>query len=262
MAKERFVGAVVCLGMLLCGAVQADTIQIYNGVTLPDGKVYGTDTPAGTESFWMRSPDDIGVNNIVLRVGEQSGDTYVCRTLIRYPFINLVHHGVNLGFDAADITGARLILRTRGLTQGSGTMEMRVLGDSDEEWTDTYSKWSKRRTDLDEDWAGGPGAGSNFGPVIDTVSWTHEMPQGTQIAFEITGGGLDVVKNWVSGADTTDTFMLKSASEVGNKDDYVDMYSETEAVIGNRPILEIDYIPEPATMLLLGVGGLLIRRKK
>ena len=98
--------------------------------------------------------------------------------------------------------------------------------------------------------------------MIDTFVWTHEMPAQTEIVFDITGGGLDAVKNWVSGLDTTDTFMLKSASEAGNVDNYVDMYSETEATIGYRPVLEIDYAPVPATVVLLALGGLLVCRKK
>lgn len=252
MMKARRVGAVILavVALAVCAEAKIETLQIYSGATLPDGNVYGVTTPTGTESFWMRSADDIGVNNVVLRVGEQSGDTYVARTLIRYPYINLVHHGIDLGILADDIVGGRLILLTRGLTQGSGTMEMRVLGDSDEEWTDTYSKWSMRRTDLGDPWDGGPGAGSNYGPVIDTFSWTHEMPSETEIAFEITGGAVDVVKNWVSGDDTTDAFMLKSAAEAGNVDDYVDMYSETETTVGYRPVLEIDhFVPDEGTVI-------------
>ena len=260
MMKQRIVAAVFCVGMVLvlCGAALADTIQIYDGGTLPDSSTY-----EGTTSLWINSGNADwvgGGTNALMRIGYQG--TAVQRTVIRYTAINQIYSGVNLGFTAGDITGARLLVTTDTGFGGSGVCELRVLGDSDEEWAELYTSWNKRRTDIPEDWLAGPGSGigTNFGPVIDTISWTAGGPASTQMAFDLTGAALDVVKNWVSGGDTTDAFVLKAAAESGTGDAYFDMYSEDRGY--SHPILEISYVPEPVTMLLLGVGGLLIRRKK
>jgi len=261
MMKERLIAAVVCAGMMLVlgGAAQADTIQIYNGGTLPDSSTY-----QGTTSLWINSgnPDWTGGGvNALMRIGYQG--TAVQRTLIRYTLLDLVYNGVDLGFTADDITAARLIVTTDTFFEGSGDCELRVLNESDEEWFELMTSWNQRRTDIPEDWADGygTGIGTNFGPVIDTISWANGEPVSTQMAFDLTGAALDVVKNWVSGNDTTDAFVLKAAVESGTGSDnaYLDMYSEQRGY--SHPILEITYIPEPATMLLLGIGGLLIRRR-
>ena len=86
----------------------------------------------------------------------------------------------------------------------------------------------------------GTGIGTNFGPVIDTVSWSNGGPTSTQFAFDLTGDALDVVKNWVSGDDTGDSFVLKAETESGTGNVYFDMYSEDRGY--SHPILEITYV--------------------
>jgi hypothetical protein len=263
--KMRKVVLVVGLVMLVAMPVVAtvQTIAVRNGGALPGG---GT---ASTESFWMRSGDDLGINNVMLRVGYLDDGTGTARSMIR--FGGLSHWaGANLGFTADQIVGARLLITTRTASVGSGDVELRVLGDSDEEWAEMYSKWTLRRTDLSQAWAGGGGAGSNYGSVVDTFNW-HPIGGNPMdnwlMTFDITGSAIDVVKNWVSGNDTTDTFMLKAAIETGSGNNYLNMRGETDATISYRPVLEIDYdlsVPEPATMAILGFGGLmtLIRHRK
>ena len=249
---RKFVLVVV---LVLASSVTADVIQIYDGGTLPDSSTYD-----GTTSLWINSgnPDWTGGGvNALMRIGYQG--TAVQRTLIRYYLVN-----EDLGFTANDIISARLIVTTDTEFEGSGDCEIRVLNESDEEWFELQTSWNQRSTTEPANWADGwgTGIGTNFGPVIDTISWINGAPTSTQMAFDLTGAALDVVKNWVSGGDTTDSFVLKAAVESGTGTDnaYFDMYSEQRGY--SHPILEITYIPEPATLILLGLGGLFLRRKK
>jgi len=262
--------SMICVVVLVMFAVTAgaaiQTLQVQTGLNV------GGSTYSGTESFWMRSGDGIGVNNSMLRCGYQNwGDGVIDteRSLIRFDALS--HWaGVDLGFTASQIVGARLTIVTRSGFAGSGVAELRVLGDSDEEWTESHSTWLLRRNDTvpTQQWAGGTGAGSNYGSVVDTFAW-HPIGGNSMdnwpMVFDIAGDALNVVKNWVSGNDTTDSFMLKAQTETGTIDNYLDMRSETDGTISYRPMLEIDYdltiIPEPATMIILALGGLLIRRK-
>jgi hypothetical protein len=262
MEKKLLVAVVLVALVATTGFAALQTVSLYNGGALPGGGTY-----SGTESFWMRSGVDLGNNGVSLRLGYQT-DTGVCRTVIRFDALS--HWaGVDLGFTADKIVGARLLIMTRTASEGSGVAELHVLGDSDEEWTESYSKWSLRRRDTvpTQPWAGGPGAGSNYGPVVDTFAW-HPIGGNPMdnwlMTLDIASSALDVVKNWVSGNDTTDSFMLKAQTETGTSMNYLNMRSETDGTIGYRPVLQIDYdltIPEPATMVILGLGVLLMRRK-
>ncbi|MHB9071453.1 MAG: hypothetical protein ACYC54_13935 [Sedimentisphaerales bacterium] len=263
----------ICVVVLVMFAVTAgaaiQTLQVQNGLTV------GGSTYSSTESFWMRSGDGIGINNSMLRCGFQAegwpvGVVDTERSLIRFNYLDNQYHGVDVGFEDYQIVGARLILTTRTASEGSGVAELRILGDSDEEWTESHSTWLLRRNDTvpTQQWAGGTGAGSNYGPVVDTFAW-HPIGGNSMdnwsMVFDITGDAINVVKDWVSGNDTTDSFILKAQTETGTGMNYLNIRSEADSTMFYRPMLEIDYdltiIPEPATMIILALGGLLVRRK-
>jgi len=257
----------ICIVMLVMFAATAgaaiQTLQVQNGLTV------GGSTYSSTESLWMRS-DGSGINNAMLRVGYQTDSTGIKRSLIRFNYLDDKYHGVDVGFADYQIVGARLILTTDTAFEGTGYCELRVLDSTDEGWTEMYTTWNLKRTDLSQSWVGGPGVGTNYGDVLDTVRWINPGgnagPTLTPLTFDITGAGIDVIKNWVSGNDTSASFILKADVESGSTSNYVDFYSEAfNTTPGYRPMLEINIvltiIPEPATMIILCLGGLLIRRK-
>jgi hypothetical protein len=67
-----------------------------------------------------------------------------------------------------------------------------------------------------------------------------------------------LVQNWVDGTVPNYGIMFEHSGDSGN----VRFYSD-DTTTGMKPQLTVDYIPEPATLSLLGIGGLwaLIRRR-
>jgi hypothetical protein len=228
-----------------------------NSITIQDELTVGSDTYSGTESAWLSkaNPDtNYGLNG-VCRVGYQTGGTDVYRTLIRFGQLSMIED-VNLGINPEGIISAQLVLTTDSSFEGAGTCELRVIGSTDEDWTQMYSTWNTKRTDLVPalSWVGGVGFGTNFGDIIDSANWTGSGPTNTQIEFELTGQALDCVKAWISGSDTAMTMVLKAASEAGTGNNYLDFYSEQNIVNSEyKPKLIINYVPVRTTNVQEGL---------
>ncbi len=246
------------LGLAAAFALALPVIDTHADVlNVQDGLVIDSLTYAGTESNWMREevPGTALTNNTIMRVGQQ-GAGATRRSVIRFSGLSTL----DLGFTSAQIVSARLLLTTDTAFEGAGDAELRVLGASDNNWVENEVSWTNKATSTP--WAGGGGAGANYGGVIDTVSWTtisgNPSPLNTQLAFDLTGDALNVVKGWVDGSNVSASFILRAASESGTN--YVDFYSEDFATTPSfRPMLEITYvIPEPASMALVGLGGAMV----
>ena len=242
MSKE-YAFALVCMvavSLCLTDAGSAKTTIIQNGLTVDSG-IY-----EGTESTWLSSsaPDTNYGLNPICRLGYQSGGSSVFRSIIR--FGQLSHWaGVDTGIAPEAILSAKLVFTSRSGTSGSGTCELRVIDDNDQDWTQLYSTWNKQRTDIGPlDWSGGPGLGSVYGSVIDTVSWSPADPAQTEMEFELTGDALQALKDWLTGDNTSKGFLLKAVDESGTGNNYLDLYSEqTSEGDSLKPKLIITHMP-------------------
>ena len=209
---RRCVWVVLFVGVVsVAGSVQgAKVLEIQNGLIV-EGGVY-----VGTESTFIDSnePDTSYGLNGVCRVGYQNDGVSVFRSLIR--FGQLSHWvGVNIDIPAEAILSIKLVMTTDSAFAGDGTCELRIVDSSDQDWTEMYCTWNKKRylypSNPDLNWVGGPGLGTNYGSVIDTVSWTAGGPHNTEMEFDLTGAAFDIVYDWLTGDDTSGTFLLKAA---------------------------------------------------
>jgi hypothetical protein len=135
------------------------------------------------------------------------------------------------------------------------------------------SPWNEHNKILKLNFFGGPDVewGDGTGGTCPWSNTTTTLPTGVNLTYTATTDGLDwsgVIPFDVLGISSGDTvgYMFSARIKVGT-DKYVDGYPET--VYGYTPGWDLrDYatvvVPEPATMCLLGLGGvaLLIRRRR
>lgn len=100
------------------------------------------------------------------------------------------------------------------------------------------------------EWDSGPNGGDYDGVTYDSVEITA---LGQAITFDITA----LAQQWADG--TLGAYGVKMAKSGGGAGYFAVSNREYEE---GGAMLHLEYIPEPATMMLLGLGGLLIRRKK
>lgn len=120
-------------------------------------------------------------------------------------------------------------------------------------WTETGATWFT--SDGSTPWTGGePG---------DATDWTHAPGGGGSHGWDVVYDGdatttydvTPMVQDWADGSANYGLGWLMVST-----DGQIVSYPREDANGGG--VLTIDYVPEPATMMLLGLGGLLIRRRR
>lgn len=146
---------------------------------------------------------------------------------------------------AADVTSARLGLYLASLSDpgyGDKTVNVRPAQQS---WDSATLTWANHPFGQDTfDWGPTPIADSqvinNTSGTPATLGWYW---------FDVT----DVVKDWLDGTSTNNGLLIVPSNEDSN---WTNFFFATVGDTNNAPQLEITYVPEPATMGLLALGGL------
>ena len=133
---------------------------------------------------------------------------------------------------------------------GSGQIPVTVTGDDIVSATlrivrDSGSNTPMRAFQIDSDWS------------ESTITWNDQPGGGTLIASNVSNNiqVLDVTASLKAWADGTDNFgwRLDAGTTGGNRSFWDSSESSTTA---DRPLLTVEVVPEPASLVLLGLGGL------
>jgi hypothetical protein len=269
--RSTLVFSVANATLLVASAASAATIQ-FRQDSLPDANydMIATDMRTGTSSNNVRENDN------ALLVGRVTGTvtggiaTDVARTLLAFD-ITSVPAG-------ATITGVTLTLTKRAAdTSTSGnedhTITVHELMGTILESTTNGPSWNNR----DQDTVGmnpipWTTPGGDFNPTVLTslTANARTTGPGVKFVFPSTAEFVTAASNARSGSGTI-YMLLQSADSVADNDrGLFQFFTDDSALyptqfgIDDHPLLTVDYVPEPTSFALLGLGaiGLLVYRRR
>lgn len=144
------------------------------------------------------------------------------------------------GYDAADIVSVTLNLYVT--TSSGGSVTAYHSGDA---WTETGITWNNKPSMAGEPYMG-------ISPPL--------TPNYQYYGIDLFSGG----SGWLAG-DMSDGYLsvaLMLPSDVDENTTYYFSSKETNPAFPNYPYLEVQVVPEPATMLLLAAGAIVWRIRK
>jgi len=276
--------AVCVVSLLVAATAQAATVTVQQGVDQGDGNgVY-----AGTDdtSLWTDGAGNTH-RNYGARTYLFAGDPYANgpagTNRIGRPMMRFDLSGVISG--ATSVSSISLKLKEDGgvTTKGSGTINIYRIAAANAAWVEGTGNstpdlagtadWSHLSHD-DTDWAGSAGlstAGTDYvATLLGSISFdaTVGATYTVNLAASDAALRLSLIQEW-SGTQANNAGLLfiadtDVAGGGGSNTEGLVVASAENATLSFRPELTVEYVPEPATMSLLGIGGLLalVRRKR
>ncbi len=234
---------------LFASSAQADAVTLQNGL----------DGYTGTEDTMLLSADGRNFGGMsYMEIKEYSGSG---RGLVRFDLSDL--DITNLDISSATFS---MYCYQKG---GGGTTSTTLfeVSSANGDWVEGTgtpgtvtgaSTWSYKHYTTGN-WAGSAGCSTAGTDYVSTGLATASGASGTWVTWTLSAAGLELLEDWADGAKTNTGFYLRHTT--GNRLNY---RSSEYSTVSYRPKLDITYTPEPATMTLLGLGGLglLIRRKR
>jgi len=263
MKKLMAICAVVT-AMFIAGVAQADTVTFQQGI----------DSYSGTYDTWLGYNDDFENfgNDWDIHVRHDYYGTYDDRvTLMKFDLSSLpansVITGASLsllyyadynisGDDSLTVSAYRML---KSWTEGTGGKDEDRTGASwyhQYAYPDTTQWYNSGARGVNHDRLADPDASVTLYDIDDSYAWAAFS--GSSITASVANWYANPSQNfgwaldYTAYSDSHDGAIFHSSEYSTSPDDY-----------RWRPKLQIDYyvIPEPATMALLALGGLLLRRK-
>ncbi len=116
-------------------------------------------------------------------------------------------------------------------------------------WLEGEATWNSAKTGVTWSQAGG-----DYDPTVIANNVLPSTTINAWFSWDIT----DLVQDWVDGTYDNEGLLVKQTSFAGYT--YSAFYSKEYG--SNASYIDLDAIPEPGTMLLLGTGSLLLLRRK
>jgi len=269
---------VVCVSLLVAATAQADIVTVQQGVSgyagTDDNSVWAHQN-GGTD---VQGDNNYGGRNYTFLGDPFGGVTGVPggegKGLLRFDLSNEIS-------TLQSVSGISLTFKESGnsTSRGTGTINIYRIAAANSAWVEGVnqaaaatgeSTW-KNLAHPGTAWAGSVGLGTAGTDYVNTLlgSFTFDNTQGATYTVDLATGDaalrLSLIQEW-SGTQANNAgllFVIDGAST--NPKGGLSLASSEDGTASFRPKLEVDYVvPEPATMSLLGIGGLLalVRRKR
>ena len=249
--------------MVFAMVANGDTVVLQNGFNGYEG---GMDTHTASHSANRVCGQDagngIGLNSSITLLG-----------LLKWDVSSLA---------GATITGATMSIYGFQTGNPEEQVDAHAILPANSAWVEgfpgsTGATWNYLNNAGGVPWASGAGTGCSvpgvdYDPaVLDSWAWVDgSAPATGDVMFKATNGahfdlGAALVQSWVDDVGDNAGVLLKHPDIKQNHAYYADEAVEdaTWPIAPQYvPRLTIEYIPEPVTMVLLGLGGLFIRRRK
>ncbi|MCD4826036.1 MAG: DNRLRE domain-containing protein [Phycisphaerae bacterium] len=255
--SKTIIAGIAVLTVLLTGSsLIADTVTFQEGVSNSVTGVY-----AGTEDNDLRSdyPDgNTGGNGAFGTIGGSGTNS---NSIIRFDLS---------GLSGKTITSATLSLYAYSVS-GNQAVNLYEVAAANKDWVEGTSGWppvaqagsscwNYREYDATTptDWAGSAGcstSGTDY--VADRLAQTWVLNTVQFYSWDITR--TTMLQSWVDSPSDNAGLLISAGGSARSS-----FYTSEHGTVSLRPMLEITYTPEPATMALLSLGGIgvLLRRRR